>query len=287
MDRDRDRLVPHLRRGKVMESYEHVSWALLADLPPVPRAIGEKAVRLVLVCLANHANTKGLAWPSRSTIASEINGLAPRDVQNALGVLEKGRCLTRVESGKGKRTVYQLGCYLDAGEGDGEPRQVATPRADGAPDVAVDGSLDGVADGKPRHEWNGMKLNTPLPPSADSRGWSERTLHRGGKEASSCSQSLRDALQGYGIPATFVDDVFWTAKADPSTSHPAQRLEKSRQYALQCLETVKGARGARLNTLARCQDHPEEAAIACPPCQADWKVGDRPREFIGRHWPGF
>ena len=263
-----------------MESYEYVSWALAVDLPHTPKAIGEKAVRLVLVCLANHANTKGLAWPSRSTIASEVNGLAPRDVQNALALLEEGKCLTRVESGKGKRTVYRLACHRD-GKADGVSRRVPSPKPDVAPDGLPDVAPDGAPDVIPRHEWNGMKWNPSCPPKGR-----HQSSQKGEEVETPCSASLRETVQRHGVPGERVDDVWRFAQNDPDTAYPAQRLEKSRQYTLQCLEAVKSGRSARLSDLPRCPDHPEEAAAACPPCQADWKVGDRPKHMIGRHWSG-
>lgn len=32
-----------------------------------------------------------------------------------------------------------------------------------------------------------------------------------------------------------------------------------------------------------CEDHPEQSAINCPNCLADWKTGIRPKELIGKH----
>lgn len=31
-----------------------------------------------------------------------------------------------------------------------------------------------------------------------------------------------------------------------------------------------------------CEDHPEQSAVSCPNCLADWKSGIRPKEFIGK-----
>ncbi|MDR5699855.1 helix-turn-helix domain-containing protein, partial [Agromyces aerolatus] len=80
-------------------------WALAVPLPSGSKAIGRAAVRLVLVALAQHADADGIAYPAAETLADAIEGMARRDVRNALHVLESEGLIEPAASRKRNRSI--------------------------------------------------------------------------------------------------------------------------------------------------------------------------------------
>lgn len=79
---------------------QEFSRSLGLDLQPIPK--------LVLVTLADHANDKGYAWPSKDTIAS-IAGVEPRTVQKNISKFKEDGviyCVANEYGGRGKTPVY-------------------------------------------------------------------------------------------------------------------------------------------------------------------------------------
>ena len=67
---------------------------------------GSPGERLVLLVLADAANTRGLAWPTQATIAAKA-GLCRREVQYVLKELRQRELVTPLGYNK-RRRVYHL-----------------------------------------------------------------------------------------------------------------------------------------------------------------------------------
>ncbi|WP_395659146.1 helix-turn-helix domain-containing protein [Nocardioides sp.] len=95
------------------ETHDLVRWANAAEVRGT-RQVGRHAVARVLVQLAVHADSSGIAWPSQETLASEISGVTRRDVRNALAVLESEGLILRVDR-RGRAQAYLLAVTDRAG----------------------------------------------------------------------------------------------------------------------------------------------------------------------------
>lgn len=133
-----------------MEVHDLVRWANAADAPS-DRSIGRNAVARVLVQLAAHATADGDAWPSQRTLADEISGLARRDVQNALELLEQAELIKR-NGNVGRATRYRLAISAWTGY----PSHV---------DGRADGRGDGREHGRDTPSRSEGKGRTPRPPA--------------------------------------------------------------------------------------------------------------------------
>lgn len=122
-------------------------WALAQDCPS-SKAIGSHAVNRVLVALAQYANDKGECWPSRSTLTRDVSGMAQRDVQNALHLLEVSGIVSADQHQKGRVARRTINHNLT-----GYPVTQPDGQVDGQPDGQVDGHVDGHA----RHEEKGSE----------------------------------------------------------------------------------------------------------------------------------
>lgn len=83
----------------------------------------DSTTKLVMLCLANHANDEGMAWPSVSRVA-KMTGLTDRAIRTCLGKLRAmGLLLTVAKSNHHKATTYKLNLKDFRGEcGSGEQR---------------------------------------------------------------------------------------------------------------------------------------------------------------------
>lgn len=116
--------------------------------------------KLVLVAIAEHANTDRMAWPSNSTLEA-LTGLGRSALYDALAQLEKAGEITRAESGKGRgrsttwhvEDVHALyGEPVTAGPKRKAPPKGARPlvgtvkNTSGQPDVSANAETSGYPD---------------------------------------------------------------------------------------------------------------------------------------------
>lgn len=84
------------------------------------KSISKGGARLVLLCIADHTNDKGLSWPSTGTIAREAN-ISERQITRALAELDKLGELEIVQKGdgRGNSSVYRILLEVDKPSKDG------------------------------------------------------------------------------------------------------------------------------------------------------------------------
>jgi hypothetical protein len=254
------------------ETHQFVRWALGVTLAEVPRSIGVANVKLVLVCLANHASADGKAFPSQGTVAAEV-GIARRDVQNALTVLEDAGHITR-NGTMGRATSYRMGYAAEPdmpGKVTGYPVKSTPPNLTGDLPGHATGNLPGRLPGYP--VTNVIEENS-IP----------RETAGGSSESPSVPRAVRAALLGHGIDEQYISRVWEIAQADTTTDRPEGRLMVSGQYAAVCLAKAKAERAARFAQGPKCPDHSTEIAANCRSCLADVKCGQRPRSMVGQHY---
>src|SRR6185436_17558688 len=121
--------------------------------------VGEHKVRMVLVVLADHADSRGVAWPGRETIAAEAL-MHRRDVDLSLRELVRCGLISRTAAaaGPGRPARYQLAMPMERA---GDPRHVDDRNAPGIP-----GASAGERAGEPRREPEPAPEADP--PTADS-----------------------------------------------------------------------------------------------------------------------
>ncbi|MEC3853462.1 helix-turn-helix domain-containing protein [Paenarthrobacter ureafaciens] len=261
------------------ETHQFISWALRVTITDVPASIGVAKVRLVLVCLANHADREGLAFPSQHTVAGEIDGCARRDVQNALSVLEKAGLIARNGS-KGRATAYRLQ-YVEETELTGYPveqlqsRQTVYPVNSQGADLTghltgqLTGQLTGNLPGYP--VTNGIEENEipPTPQRSDRRDSTGTAGHRGGNE----SQAIQRLIKIHRLSHREASAVVEIAKSDTTTTTTwGNRLLQPR-YVEQCLSEVKEQQRRHFAAGPDCERHIGQKAANCGSCRADLLAG--------------
>ena len=223
---------------------QEATWYLHTEYVPIEgtQQAGENLQRLVLLNLCARANKEGLAWPSRATIASSL-GCAPRDVQNALGALERQGLVERATNKERKKGALVKWLVLpeftrpllEASEVDGITRQVET-RVDGEVDGRVDGKVDGRVDGISRHELELEREHKPLRKKSENNA----TPVRGKEEEWKLEKILKPAVQRH----------FDTYPTEYRTK-PVERMKEGQ--AEESLEKLLAALTARTGVDVSCE----------------------------------
>lgn len=81
------------------------------------QAVG--SARLVILCIADHLNTDGIAWPSITTIADETK-VSERQVTRAIATLvDDGELVIEEKgNGRGRSTIYSISLSMATGKDD-------------------------------------------------------------------------------------------------------------------------------------------------------------------------
>jgi hypothetical protein len=273
------------------ETHQFISWALRAPIADVPASIGVAKVRLVLVCLANHADREGLAFPSQHTVADEIDGCARRDVQNALSVLEKARLIAR-DGSKGRATVYRLQ-YADESERTGYPVNQERAQKAGYPvkskgaDLTgnltgeLTGNLTGTLPGYP--VTNGIEENVipPTPHRAERSDSTGTVAPREGKE----DRIIQKLMSVHRLPHDAVSAAVEIAKSDETTTTTWGNRLMQAPYFEQCRKAAQALRRREFESQPECEEHTGQIAANCGSCRADIMTGLRSREYLGKRQP--
>lgn len=271
-----------------MNPNDFVWWAL-RQAPAGTRQTGVATAKLVLIALALHASSDGIAYPGQDTIAEEA-GLDRRTVRNSLALLDDQGFIKKVGAA-GRAIKYQLQANEGYPQLAGYPANTELFEMAGQLAGTMAGQLAGTSAGYPATNRTEQNRTPPTPKRAKAPDRSLRVVEeegnprKRGKPASEITPALQSALRSHGIPDRDMSAVLQAAQADPETTHPEGRLTKSRTYALGCWSTVKAARTAALNASPRCEDHPEQPATRCPSCISDVMCGDRHPDDIGRRMP--
>lgn len=271
-----------------MNPNDFVWWAL-RQAPAGTRQTGVATAKLVLIALALHASSDGIAYPGQDTIAEET-GLDRRTVRNSLALLDDQGFIKKVGSA-GRAIKYQLQANESYPQLAGYPANPELFEMAGAMAGQLAGASAGASAGYPAANRTEQNRTPPTPKRSNAPDRSLRVVEEEGipkqreKPANEIAPALQSALRSHGIPDRDMSAVLQAAQADPETTYPEGRLTKSKTYALGCWATIKSARTAALNSGPRCEDHTDQPAKHCTSCISDVKCGDRHPDYIGRRMP--
>lgn len=145
------------------------------------------------------------------------------------------------------------------------------------PERANSSSRKGEPEFAPNHKEPQVTL--PPTPKPDRTDRAPSSGNRGGED-----DLILQELTDRGLGPDEARAVLDYARSDPETVSPRKRLQQS-TYLTKCRASVKADRARSYSAGARCLDHPAEVATNCRSCNADVKVGERDRRFIGKHQP--